>query len=172
MVRPKSSLFTNMPKNAAMHSPRCFNKVEIDGVLIPLVEAIEAGVQYWKDHLWAFSLIQILSTTLLRCVAIRFWSLKGEWARQRILEADLILIYGKPFIIKTWSPSIDRVKNQVLSILVWTHFSHITSILQPLIGIGWLAGQVGKMICYDAYTVARKRLVYAKALIEINPTKP
>lgn len=44
--------------------------------------------------------------------------------------------------------------------------------LQPMISIDWLASLIGKVICYDANTVAWKRLVYAKALIGITPTKP
>lgn len=46
-----SSLFTNMPKNAEVHYLRCFDKVEIKGVMIPSVEVIKAGADYWKDYL-------------------------------------------------------------------------------------------------------------------------
>ena len=41
-----------------------------------------------------------------------------------------------------------------------------------MIGLNWLASAVGKVKCFDANTVAREKLVYAKALIEITPDKP
>lgn len=40
-------LFSKLPKNAGVHSPRRFDKVEIEGVMIPPVEVIETGVDYW-----------------------------------------------------------------------------------------------------------------------------
>lgn len=97
--------------------------------------------------------------------AMFYFKLSRSDERQRILEAYPILIDGKLFIITSWT------KDQVLSIPVWVHFSHILSILQSLIGIDWLAGLVGNVICYDANTVARKILVYAKALIGTTPVK-
>lgn len=66
------------------------------------------------------------------------------------------------------SPTVDRARDQVLAIPVWTHFTHIPSVLRPLIGPDWLASLIGKLKCFDANTVARKSLVYTKAMIKIT----
>lgn len=57
---------------------------------------------------------------------------------------------------------MNRAKEQILSILVYARFTHIPSILQPMIGLNWLAGVVGKLNCFDANTIARNKLVYVK----------
>ena len=41
-----------------------------------------------------------------------------------------------------------------------------------MLGLNWIASLVGTLKCFDANTVARSRIVYAKALIEITPDKP
>lgn len=46
---------------------------------------------------------------------------------------DPTFIRGNPFIVTTWSPSVDYAGEQVLSILFWAYFSHISSVLQPLV---------------------------------------
>lgn len=89
-----------------------------------------------------------------------------------VLSADPTFIRGKPFIVTAWSLFIDCTRGQVLSIPVCIYFSRIPSVLQPLIGLDWLASNVGKLNCFDAKTVAREKLVYANALIEITLDKP
>lgn len=49
---------------------------------------------------------------------------------------------------------------------------HILSALQPLLSLNWLASLIGDLKCFDYNTEARKSLHYARALIEIKPTKP
>lgn len=41
-----------------------------------------------------------------------------------------------------------------------------------MIGLGWLVSLVCKLKCFDVNTIARKRLVYAKALIKITRDRP
>lgn len=43
-----SSLFTKLPINAGVHTPRSFDNVEIKGIIIPPKEVIDDGVVYWK----------------------------------------------------------------------------------------------------------------------------
>lgn len=74
-----------------------------------------------------------------------------------VLEADHSIIAGKPFIITSWSPLVDKVGEQILSISVYAHFSRITFVLQPMVGLNWLASVVGKLKCFDANTIARNR---------------
>lgn len=88
--------------------------------------------------------------------------------RLRVLEADLSIIAGQSFIITPWSPMVDKAKERILSILVWARFTHIPSVLQLVIGLNRLAS---KLRCFDANIIARSRLVYAKALIEVTPDK-
>lgn len=88
-----------------------------------------------------------------------------------VLEEDPILIGGKSFIITIWSASVDMAREHVLSVPIRMHFSKIPSVLQPIVGLDWLASLVGKVKCFDNNTVARKRSVYAKALIVITADK-
>lgn len=44
--------------------------------------------------------------------------------------------------------------------------------LQPIIGLDRPMSLVGKLKCFDVNIVARKKLVYDKALTEITPDKP
>ena len=82
------------------------------------------------------------------------------------------IVDGRPFIVTPWSPTVACAREQVYSIPVWVYFSQIPSVLQPLIGLNWLACNVGKLKCFDSNTVDRDKLMYAKALIEISPSKP
>lgn len=76
-----------------------------------------------------------------------FFKISRSVERQHVLENDPIFIGSKSFIITSWSSSVDRAREKVLSIPVWAHFSKIPSILQLLIGLDWLANLVGKVKC-------------------------
>lgn len=52
----------------------------------------------------------------------------------RILEAEPMIILGKPSIVAKWSPSVDFARERVLSISVWVHFSNIISVFQSMFG--------------------------------------
>lgn len=41
-----------------------------------------------------------------------------------------------------------------------------------MVGLNWIASLLGKLKCFDANTVARCRIVYAKVLTEIFSDKP
>ena len=163
---------------------------EIDGVMIPPDEVILAGTEFWKDHLVGFFLDSSPpSYYMVKEHCARVWHIRGGLQvhmdrnlyyfkfsspdeRLRILSSEHAFIRGKPFIVTSWSPTVDSVRDRVLSVPVWTYFSNIPTILQPLIGLDWIANNIGKLKCFDNNTVERKKLVYAKALIEITPNKP
>lgn len=72
-------------------------------------------------------------------------------------------------MITMWSLSVDSARDRLLSISVWACLTDISSVLQPLSRLSWLAGLIGNIKCFDANIVARKKLIYAKALIAITP---
>lgn len=77
----------------------------------------------------------------------------------------------KVFIIANWSPSVNLVHKQILSILAQAKFSGIPSSLQSLEGLDWLASHNGDLICFDENTKYRDRMGYAKGLIETIPDR-
>lgn len=87
------------------------------------------------------------------------------------LEISPLTIEESPIIVTPWNVGIGRSREQILSISVWAIFSLIPSVLQPLIGLNWLASLIGEFKCFDANTIAHKNLFYARALIEISPLK-
>lgn len=56
-----SSLFTNIPCNVGVYTPRTFEIKCVDGVMIPHDEVIEVGSLFWKDQLIGFFLDENLS---------------------------------------------------------------------------------------------------------------
>ena len=51
-----SSLFSRLPRNAGTYVPRVFENVEVDGVLVPPDEVLQAGIDHWSDYLVGFFL--------------------------------------------------------------------------------------------------------------------
>lgn len=48
-----SSLFTKLPSNAGVHSPRVFDNVVHEGAMVHPSEVIQAGIDYyWLDFSW------------------------------------------------------------------------------------------------------------------------
>jgi hypothetical protein len=187
--KPWSSLFTSLPRNAGVYEPVEFDIVEENGVMIPPPIVMQAGIDFWSEYLVGFFLDPKQRLLDASAVCRKAWRLRGNLRvklvdsmyfllfsspedRSRVLEAEPSFFDGKPFIITPWSPTVASAREQVLSIPVWVYFSHIPSALQSLLGLNWIACNVGKLKCFDSNTVARDKLVYAKALIEISPFKP
>lgn len=173
-----TSLFKSLPCNVGDYAPRSFDSVEVDGVLFPPSEAIQAGEDYWVDYLVGFFLYSNPTYHIVREHCKNRWKLKGglqvqfdnstfffkfsiRVERPCVLEAEPTFMEGKHLIITSWSKTIDSARDQVLSIPVWAHFSHILSVLQSLLGLNWIASLVGDFQCFDSNTVAKGRIVYA-----------
>lgn len=180
-----SSLFKTLSKNAGTFSPFTFETEVIDGVCVSILD----GVNYWSYYLVGLFLDSSAPYKDMfdQCKCV--WNLKGklqvqyfnamfyfEFANKvvklRALKTNPLIILGKPFIVSPWSFGVDNAREKVLSVSVWTTFTHISSALQPLIGSNWLVSLIGDRKCFDTSTEARKNLLYARALIEIIPTKP
>lgn len=73
-----------------------------------------------------------------------YYKFKNKEDRFAALEANPIVIEEKPFIIMPWSLRIDKAREQILS-TIWPIFIHIPSVLQPLIGLSWLASLIGDL---------------------------
>lgn len=192
-VEPKTviwtSLFENNPRHSGTYTPQQFVHTVTNGTSELPVEIIDAGVAFWSDCLVGFFLDAPPPYSVVKEKCGKIWQLRGSLQvridrsmffmkfslpeeRLRVLSAEPIIISGKPFIITPWTPTVDKAREQVLSIPVWTYFSHIPSVLQSLPGLNWLSNSIGTLKCFDANTVARDKLIYAKALIEITPEKP
>lgn len=52
---------------------------------------------------------------------------------------------------------------------IWPHLSNILLIAWSPIGINWMAGRIGRMMCLDVSTESMERLYYAKCLVEASP---
>jgi hypothetical protein len=184
-----SSLFTSKPRNAGVYEPVDFVIVEENGVMIPPPCVMQAGLDFWSEYVVGFFLDPNHRLRDVVSVCRRAWRLQGGLRvklvdsmyyllfsspeeRSRVLESEPSFFDGQPFIITPWSATVASAREQVFSIPVWVYFSQIPSALQPLRGLNWLACNVGKLICFDSNTVARDKLVYAKALIEISPHRP
>jgi hypothetical protein len=187
--KPWSSLFSSKPRNAGVYEPVVFEIVEENGVMIPPPCVMQAGMDFWSGYVVGFFLDPKHRLRDVAAVCRRAWRLHGGLRvklvdslyyllfsspeeRSRVLESEPTFFDGQPFIITPWSPTVATAREQVLSIPVWVYFSQIPSALQPLRGLNWLACNIGKLICFDSNTVARDKLVYAKALIEISPHRP
>ena len=107
--------------------------------MVPPHEVVQAGIDYWSDYLVGFFLDSNPKYHVVKEQCNRQWHPKGSLLvhmdnsvyyfkfsrpeeRQRILSQHPILIEGKPFIFTTWNPSIERVREQVLSIPIWAYF--------------------------------------------------
>lgn len=125
-----SSLFTKMPSNAGVHTPRVFENVVLEGAMVPPSEVIQAGIDYWKDYLVGLFLDSKPDYHLVKVRYNQVWKPGGGLSvhidnamyyfklshsdeMQHILVSDLIRIAEKPFIIALWNPSVDMEIEQV-----------------------------------------------------------
>lgn len=183
------TLFETLPNNAGTYEPIHFSIPDPDSGPAPPSEILNEAKSFWKDHVVGFFLDSKIPTFDMLEACRGAWRLHGQLRislvngmyymkfssiaeKHRVLEAAPAIIRGKPFIVTPWHASVDRARDQVLSIPVWAQFNNVPSALQPLIGLNWLVCLIGKLRCFDANTVARRNLVFARALIEVTPDKP
>lgn len=107
--KPWTSLFSSLPKNAGVYTPRKFDIKCVNGVNIPPLEVIEAGTLFWKDQLVGFFLYKSPSFSTVNYHVKRAWKLNGSITmrfdnelfffqfscpedRRRILESNPLII--------------------------------------------------------------------------------
>jgi len=122
-----TSLFSKLPKNAEVYVPKEFKNMEEDGVMVLSPKVQQARMDFWTDYMVGFFLDSNPNYQLVKVRCNQVWKPRGGLSvhydnymyflkfarceeRQRILEADPIIIEGKPFITMTWSPSMDQAK--------------------------------------------------------------
>lgn len=111
-----TSLFESLPKNAGTFSPRSFTTLDDDSVMVAPSEVIQAGVEYWTGYLVGFFWDSTPPYKDVHDLCNRVWKFRGRLCvqyvdtiyflkfsnsddRLHVLEADPIIIEGKPFII-------------------------------------------------------------------------
>lgn len=179
------SLFKKKPRIAGDYAPVQF---DMNNPTSLPEDVVQAGYQFWSDCLVGFFLSEYPSDIDVYEHVRKVWKLRGGLRvtfvddmfylkfsdleeRSRVLESEPSILAGIPFIITSWRPSVDSAREQIFTIPVWAQLTHVPSVLQSLLGLNWLACHIGKLLCFDANTVERKRLTYARALIEITPDK-
>jgi len=121
------SLFKKLLCNASKYKPQHFVlNYDPDNAIILPPAVLEAGANYWSNHLVGFFLDKPFSYSVvthflwlawgnLKGVRIKsdgklfFFEFEDENRRAKILESDPLIIRGKVFIVSRWNATIDCV---------------------------------------------------------------
>jgi hypothetical protein len=185
---PWSTLFKSKPRNAGTYVPQDIPLLYSGDVLVPSSDIIQAGTAVWKDYLVGFFLDKPLPYVSVVYHLKKVWKLRGEVNvksdgfvflfrfssaedRQRISEADPIIMRNKLFIIKPWDVTVGNSCRTIRSVPVWIKLFNIPLYAWSHYGINWLASRVGKFLCMDQSTERMERITFAKCLVEVSPDK-
>jgi hypothetical protein len=181
-----NSLFKAKPINAGKYEPRDFQLNFHGDALVPPDEVVNAGNTMWKEYLVGFFLDTPLPYSTVLYYLKRAWKLRGSISvksdgflflfkfsnaddRNRISEADPVVMRNKLFIVKPWDENVGNSCSSIKSVPVWIKLSNIPLFAWSSLGINWLAARIGKLLCMDASTEKFERITFAKCLVEVTP---
>jgi hypothetical protein len=93
---------------------------------------------------------------------------QDESTCEDVLEAKLWHVANKPLILRKWSPGMQVLKLTLSSIPVWIKLMHLPLEFWTRNCLSHVASGVGKLLYADKVTEERRRLGYARVLVEID----
>lgn len=162
-------------------------KPVVENKTLKLINGVpEERIEVWSEYLVGFFLDKLLSYSTVVAKLNSTWRLKGSVKvrsdgvlflfeftcaedKNKILEADSIIMNGKLFIIKKYDPTISNVSGNIKKVPVWVKFYNIPTFAWSKYGINWISSMIGRLMCLDEMMESKRRIRYAKCLIEIQP---
>ncbi|KAF5183641.1 hypothetical protein FRX31_026770 [Thalictrum thalictroides] len=143
-----SSLFQQGNANKLKTTLNHFKPIFSDGVVEVPEEVIEKGHKDWEDYLVGSFV---------------------EQDKMTAIEKGPIFIAGRLFVLRLWSPEIEKGKNLISSVPIWVKLEGVPKMLWSEDGLRFLASILSRPTeCLDEATAKKTRLKFAKVCIEVD----
>ncbi|KAL5730377.1 hypothetical protein ACHQM5_003203 [Ranunculus cassubicifolius] len=182
-----SDLLKTKPPSAGDQSLDFEDPVFIDDVLQIDDETLEEGRKEWEDTVVGFFLDEKLSFTFVKKKLEAAWKLKTELdmsldgeiyyfrlspeEREAVIDQGPILMAGKIFVIKPWSPEIEENKGQIKTLSLWVKMWNVPKHLWNKKGISKIASSIGRPQFMDKNTEGKRMLSFTRVYIEVSAEK-
>ncbi|XP_062170376.1 uncharacterized protein LOC133876108 [Alnus glutinosa] len=94
--------------------------------------------------------------------------MQDEASCDEILESKIWHVSNKPLILRKWQPGMQLLKLNLSSVLVWVKIMHLPIEYWTPKGLSYVASGIGNPIFADKVIEERKRLGFARVLVEID----
>ncbi|XP_074299345.1 uncharacterized protein LOC141630421 [Silene latifolia] len=146
---------------------------------------ISEELDYWKYTLFGTILGKTTSVVELDTLVGKNWNhittlqilyfAKGWYYFRFLCEEDMNKIKhdswnlnGFPLVFKDWSPTIVEELTQVSVVPIWVLFPNLAPCFWSMSGLSNVASLVGKHVCADEVTTEKRKLAFARVLIEVD----
>ncbi|KAF5202090.1 hypothetical protein FRX31_008320 [Thalictrum thalictroides] len=169
-----SSLFRQGNANKLKTTLNFYKPSFVDGVAEVPDEVIEKGRKDWEDYLVGSFVGKRLPFPLVRDALQKQWKIQkfemvaddevfyfkfqSEEDKILVIEKGPIFIAGRLFVLRFWSPEIEKGRNLISSVPIWVKLEGVPKRLWSEEGLGFLGSLIGSSCVRDSQGV------------EINPT--
>lgn len=89
----------------------------------------------------------------------------------RVLEKGIWMMKGHPIVLRRWSKEIRLENDRLETIPLWITFPNLPPRMWTRSVLSKLASLVGTPICMDSQTAHRKRIDFAKVMVEVSASE-
>ncbi|KAF5175605.1 Rna exonuclease [Thalictrum thalictroides] len=97
-----------------------------------------------------------------------YFKFTSDEDKMGVIEKGPIFIAGRLFVLRLWSPEIEKRKKLISSVPIWVKFEGVPKRLWSSEGLGFLASIIGRPVCLDEATEKKTRLKFARVCIEVD----
>ncbi|KAF5191088.1 Zinc knuckle (CCHC-type) family protein [Thalictrum thalictroides] len=97
-----------------------------------------------------------------------YFKLKNEDDKIMAIEKGPFFIAYWLFVLRFWSPKIEKGKNLISSVPIWIKLEGVPKRLWSKDGLGFLASLIGWPVCLDEATKKKTKLKFARVCVEVD----
>lgn len=97
---------------------------------------------------------------------------ENEEARDRVLSGGPYLIFGRPLMLKCMPSCFEFDDHELLNLPIWITLPGLPLECWNATVLSKIASRIGKPITTDEMTELKKRVSYARVLVEVDVSKP
>ncbi|KAF9621091.1 hypothetical protein IFM89_016525 [Coptis chinensis] len=87
--------------------------------------------------------------------------------KQRVIDHEPLFLAGRIFVVRPWTPSIDKYRNGIKALPIWIRVD-LPKHLWTKNGIDFISSIIGEPICMDDATARRTRISYARICVVVD----
>ncbi|KAF9625386.1 hypothetical protein IFM89_022191 [Coptis chinensis] len=87
--------------------------------------------------------------------------------KQRVIDHEPLFLLGRIFVVRPWTPSIDKYRNGIKALPIWIRVD-LPKHLWTKNGIDFISSIIGEPIYMDDATARRTRISYARICVVVD----
>ncbi|KAF5186912.1 Rna exonuclease [Thalictrum thalictroides] len=179
-----SSLFQQGNACKLKTTLKLYKPTVVNGVAEVPDDVIQKGHKEWEDYLVGSFVGKRLPFPLVKNVLQKEWKIQNfdmvadeevfyfkfqnEEDKMTVIEKGPIFIAGRLFVIRLWSPEIEKGRNLISTVPIWVKLEGVPKRLWSEEGLGFIASLIGRPVCLDEATEKKTRLKFARVCIEVD----